>query len=117
MIDQKNKSPEISLKSNWRQAVFALLLPILLVLAVRWIVLEPFVIPSESMVPNLLIHDHLAVTKFNFGLRIPFSKEYLIFWHKPQRGDVVVFRYPKDPEVYYIKRIVGLPGEKIKIFS
>jgi len=104
-----------SLKGTWSQAIFTFFSPIVLVFSVRWVLIEPFVIPSESMVPNLLVHDHLFVNKTSFGLRKPFGNGFLTLWQRPERGDVVVFKYPLNPDVFYIKRLVGLPGDKIKL--
>jgi len=104
-----------NLKGTWNQALFTFLFPILLVLTLRWALFEPFVIPSGSMIPNLLVHDHILVEKYAFGLHLPLSDHWLLRWHNPQRGDVVVFKYPKNPDVYYIKRLVGVPGDELKI--
>lgn len=107
-------TPGKNLKGTWDQAILTFLFPIFLVLTVRWALIEPFVIPSGSMIPNLLIHDHILVKKFSYGVHWPFSEKWLVQWTSPQRGDVVVFRYPENPEVYYIKRLIGLPGDKIE---
>ena len=87
---------------------------ILMILAIRWMFIEPFVIPSGSMIPSLLIRDHIAVNKFAYGIRWPFQKKYI--WRKalPQRGDIVVFRSTEDQK-FMIKRVIGLPGEQIFI--
>ena len=85
---------------------------IFLILAFRWLFLEPFVIPSGSMIPSLLIRDHIVVSKMAYGIRYPFSKKYL--WRRgiPKRGDVVVFRSTEDRKIM-IKRVLGLPGDTI----
>ncbi|MEK2687580.1 signal peptidase I [Bdellovibrio sp. GT3] len=106
---------EKNLKGTWNQAILTFLFPILLVLGVRWSIVEPFVIPSGSMIPNLLIHDHILVKKFSYGLHLPFSDKWLLQWSSPKRGDVVVFKYPENPDVYYIKRLIGLPGDDIVV--
>jgi signal peptidase I len=103
------------LRATWPQAFFALLLPVIIILTVRWLVIEPFVIPSGSMIPTLLIHDHIAVNKLAFGIQVPFSDKNLVRWAKPKRGDIVVFRYPQNPQVFYVKRIVGLPGDRMEL--
>lgn len=104
-----------SLKGTWNQAILTFLFPIFLVLGFRWALLEPFVIPSGSMIPNLLIHDHILVKKFAYGVHVPFSDKWLFQWGVPQRGDIVVFKYPENPEVYYIKRLVGIPGDTVEV--
>lgn len=111
-----NKSSEQkNLKGTWGQAILTFLFPILLVLGVRWAIFEPFVIPSGSMIPNLLVHDHILVKKFAFGVHLPFSDKWLFQWHKPERGEIVVFKYPENPDVYYIKRLIGLPGDEVVV--
>lgn len=84
----------------------------LLILAFRWLFVEPFVIPSGSMIPSLLIRDHIAVNKFAYGVRYPFAKKYLWRIAVPKRGDVVVFRSTEDRKIM-VKRVVGLPGDMI----
>ena len=85
----------------------------LFVLLLRAFVVEPFRIPSGSMMPTLLVGDFILVNKFSYGLRMPVTKTKFLDIGEPERGDVVVFRYPKDPRVDYIKRLVGLPGDRI----
>ncbi|WII73434.1 signal peptidase I [Bdellovibrio sp. 22V] len=104
-----------SLKGTWNQAILTFLFPILLVMGVRWALFEPFVIPSGSMIPNLLIHDHVIVKKFSYGLHVPFGNKWLLQWQTPERGEVVVFKYPENPDVYYIKRLIGLPGDTVEV--
>lgn len=102
-----------NLKGTWNQAILSFIFPILLVLTVRWALIEPFIIPSGSMIPTLLVNDHILVSKYSFGLKVPFTNHWLIRWAQPQRGDVLVFRYPPNPDVFYIKRLIGLPGDEI----
>jgi len=104
-----------SLKGTWRQAISSILFPVLLILSIRWIFFEPFVIPSGSMIPNLLVHDHILASKYQFGIRIPFTSTWLFKWGQPDRGDIIVFRYPENPDVYYVKRLLGLPGDRLKV--
>ena len=103
------------LQSTWGQALISFIFPIILILGFRWVLFEPFVIPSSSMVPNLLVHDHILVLKSSLGLRLPFSDFWLLRWSSPKRGDVMVFKYPENPNVYYIKRLIGIPGDKIEV--
>jgi signal peptidase I len=87
---------------------------ILAVLVVRSFLVEPFRIPSASMVPTLHIGDFILVNKYNYGVRLPVINTKVIDVSKPERGDVVVFRYPPQPEIDYIKRVVGLPGDRVE---
>jgi signal peptidase I len=86
---------------------------ILIVLILRSFVVEPFRIPSGSMIPTLEIGDFVLVKKYAYGLHLPIVQTKIIDTGKPKRGDVVVFRYPPQPEIYYIKRLIGLPGDHI----
>jgi signal peptidase I len=86
-----------------------------IVLIVRAFIFEPFRIPSDSMMPTLLDGDFIVVNKFAYGLRWPVLNEKFLETGTPQRGEVVVFRYPPDPSVNYIKRLVGLPGDRIEV--
>ena len=86
---------------------------ILIVFLIRSFVAEPFKIPSGSMMPTLLAGDFILVNKFTYGLRVPILNATFIEVNHPKRGDVFVFHYPPDPSIDYIKRVVGLPGDKI----
>jgi signal peptidase I len=102
-------------KSVFREYFEAIFIAILLALFIRTFVVQAFKIPSGSMLPTLLIGDHLLVNKFSYGVRIPFSGRLLIPAGQPERGDVVVFRYPKDKSIDYIKRVIGQPGDTVEI--
>ncbi|MGZ3182310.1 MAG: signal peptidase I [Telluria sp.] len=86
---------------------------IALVFFLRSFLFEPFKIPSSSMVPTLLVGDLILVNKFTYGIRLPIIDEKIVQVNDPQRGDVMVFKYPEDPSQNYIKRVVGVPGDKI----
>src|SRR5205085_8504268 len=94
---------------------------VLIALVVRTVAYEPFNIPSGSMVPTLLVRDYLFVSKFSYGYSrysLPFGLPLFsgrIFFHSPERGDVVVFKLPTDNSTDYIKRVVGLPGDHIQM--
>jgi len=88
---------------------------ILAVLLFRTFLLEPFRIPSGSMMPTLLVGDFVLVNKFAYGLRLPVTDTKILDTGEPKRGDIAVFRYPLNPKEDYIKRIIGVPGDTIKV--
>ena len=105
---------EEKLRQPWYLEYSASFFPVILVVfVVRSFVVEPFKIPSGSMVPTLLVGDFILVNKFEYGLRLPISNTKLTSGSPLTRGDVVVFRYPKDESVDYIKRVIGLPGDTV----
>lgn len=85
-----------------------------IVLILRAFIVEPFRIPSASMMPTLLIGDFILVNKFDYGIRLPVIDTKIISYKEPRRGDIVVFRYPEDPSIPYIKRVIGVPGDHIE---
>lgn len=95
----------------------ALMPIILIVLILRSFIVEPFRIPSGSMMPTLLVGDFILVNKFSYGVRLPVTNTKFLDTGSPERGDVAVFRYPEDPSTDYIKRIVGLPGDHLKYIN
>ncbi|MCC8403742.1 signal peptidase I [Paraburkholderia sp. MMS20-SJTN17] len=103
------------LRQPWWLEYTASFFPVILVVfVVRSFVVEPFKIPSGSMVPTLVVGDFILVNKFEYGLRLPITNTRITQGRPVQRGDVVVFRYPKDESVDYIKRVIGLPGDVIE---
>jgi signal peptidase I len=86
---------------------------ILIVFMLRSFLVEPFKIPSGSMIPTLLVGDFILVNKFTYGIRLPILNLKVLEVGSPHRGDVMVFRYPEDPSLDYIKRVVGLPGDTV----
>lgn len=100
-------------RNGWLDLLSSLFPVILIVLAIRSFVVEPFKIPSASMLPTLQVGDFILVNKFEYGLRLPLAGWRLTDGDSPQRGDVIVFEYPRDESVDYIKRIVALPGDRI----
>lgn len=90
---------------------------VVVVLLLRSFLFEPFRIPTDSMMPTLQAGDFILVNKFHYGLRLPVVNKLLVAVHEPQRGDVIVFRYPPEPAMNYIKRVVGLPGDRVKVVS
>lgn len=102
-------------KSALREYAEAIAIAILLALFIRTFVIQAFKIPSGSMLPTLLIGDHLLVNKFIYGIRVPFTGKVLVPLKDPKSGDIIVFKFPKDRSIDYIKRVVGVPGDKIEI--
>jgi signal peptidase I len=97
----------------WTEGWGSFAVAIFIALVIRWALMEAYVIPSASMLPSLLIHDHIFVNKAVYGVRVPFSEKWLMRFSKPQRGEVIVFKYPVDKDIFFIKRIIGLPGDKV----
>ncbi|AKU12682.1 signal peptidase I (SPase I) transmembrane protein [Azoarcus sp. CIB] len=87
---------------------------ILIVFGLRSFIVEPFKIPSGSMIPTLLVGDFILVNKWTYGIRLPVINKKIVDVNSPKRGDVMVFRYPADPSMDYIKRVVGLPGDRVE---
>lgn len=106
----RSKDAKEPLWVEWGASFFPV---ILIVFVLRSFVVEPFKIPSGSMIPTLLVGDFILVNKFTYGIRLPVINKKVIDINSPQRGDVMVFRYPEDPSLDYIKRVIGLPGDKI----
>lgn len=108
-------TPAVAIKLPWYVDLSKSFFPVILaVLLLRSFVVEPFRIPSESMLPTLLNGDFILVNKFSYGLRLPVLNTKLIGNGQPARGDVVVFRYPREPAIAYIKRVIGLPGDRLE---
>ena len=95
---------------DWTAGLFPV---ILVVFLLRSFLFEPFKIPSGSMIPTLLVGDLILVSKFHYGVRLPVINRKIIDNNPVERGDVMVFRYPKDTSIDYIKRVVGLPGDEV----
>jgi signal peptidase I len=102
-------------KSTIREYSESIAVAVAIALILRAFVIEAFQIPSGSMIPTLEIGDHIFVSKFAYGIGIPLTEKKILPWHQPQRGDVIVFKYPLDPSVDYIKRVVGLPGDRVEV--
>ncbi|MGL1930521.1 MAG: signal peptidase I [Desulfotalea sp.] len=108
-------SEKVKVKSVIREYAEAFIVAIVLALFIRTFVVQAFKIPSGSMLPTLQIGDHLLVNKFIYGIKIPFTGKVLVPISDPERGDIVVFKYPQDPSIDYIKRVIGIGGDKIEI--
>jgi signal peptidase I len=103
--------------ARWPGLVSIMVLPFLTLLIVRAFVIEPFRIPSGAMIPTLLVGDYILVSKSAYGLRLPFSGTRILALAKAKRGDVAVFVYPENPKIEYIKRVVGVPGDRVAYIS
>ncbi len=101
----------------WVEYTAGLFPVILVVFFLRSFLYEPFKIPSGSMIPTLRIGDLILVNKYIYGVRLPVVNQKVIEVSEPERGDVVVFRFPRDPSVDYIKRVVGLPGDTVSYIN
>jgi signal peptidase I len=88
---------------------------ILIVVVIRSFIIEPFHIPSASMMPGLVDGDFIVVSKFSYGLRLPLSNTKILSIDEPKRGDVIVFRLPRSPSIHYVKRLIGLPGDHVTV--
>ena len=97
-----------------REYAEAIITALILALIIRAYVIQAFKIPSGSMVPTLLIGDHILVNKFIYGTKIPFSDKQVLMFKKPARGDIIVFKYPENPRKDFIKRVVGIENDKIE---
>ena len=106
----RTKNTKEPLWVEWGASFFPV---ILIVFVLRSFLFEPFKIPSGSMIPTLLVGDFILVNKFTYGIRLPVINQKIIDINLPKRGDVMVFRFPEDPSLDYIKRVVGLPDDTI----
>ena len=109
---QRHRAPEVRGRGGWniRKAFFPV---ILVVFCLRSFLVEPFKIPSGSMIPTLLVGDFILVNKYTYGIRLPVINVKIMDIKEPQRGEVMVFRYPENPSMDYIKRIIGVPGDTV----
>ena len=114
-MEEAINKEKIKRKSTFREYAEETAIAVLLALFIRTFVVQAFKIPSGSMEPTLLIGDHILVNKFIYGVKIPFIHSTVIPISRPERGDVVVFIYPVDKSKDFIKRVIGLPGDKIEI--
>lgn len=92
----------------------AIITALILALIIRAFVVQAFKIPSGSMIPTLLIGDHLLVNKFLYGTKIPFTDKKILVFRKPEKGDIIVFKYPENPEKDFIKRVIATEGDVIE---
>jgi signal peptidase I len=116
-LSKSKQSRKLKKKSTFRELFEAAAIAILLALFIRTFVVQAFKIPSGSMEPSLLIGDHILVNKFIYGVKLPFLRTTVIPVGSPQRDDVIVFIYPVDKSKDFIKRVIGLPGDEIKMIG
>ncbi|MCB0349276.1 MAG: signal peptidase I [Bdellovibrionales bacterium] len=100
-------------KASVSESLSSFTVAVLIALSIRWLLLEAYVIPSGSMLPSLLIHDHIFVNKIIYGVRVPFSKLWLLEFAKPQKGEVIIFQWPKNESIIFIKRVIAGPGDVV----
>jgi signal peptidase I len=113
--DRSQKEKRMEKKSIFKEYIEPIIIAVLIALFVRSFIVQAFKIPSSSMEPTLLVGDYLLVNKFLYGIRIPFTDKKILSFKKPQRGDIIVFIYPKDRSKDFIKRVIGQEGEKVSI--
>src|SRR4030042_2058500 len=97
-----------------KEYIEPIIIAILIALFIRTIIIQAFKIPSSSMVPTLLIGDHILVNKFIYGTKIPFSDKRVLVFKKPEKGDIIVFKYPEDPKKDFIKRVIATENDVIE---
>ena len=116
-MEIQNQTDGIKKKSTFREYAEAAAIALLLALFIRTFIVQAFKIPSGSMRPTLIEGDHILVNKFIYGVKLPLLRNTVIPVKKPERGDIIVFIYPEDRSKDFIKRVIGLPGEKIEIIG
>lgn len=97
-----------------REYIEAILIALLLALFIRAYIIQAFKIPSGSMIPTLLVGDHILVNKFIFGTNVPFSDKHFLVLKRPEKGDIIVFKYPEDPKKDFIKRVIATEGDLLE---
>ncbi len=110
---KNSKKPGFFSPENLKSLFFL----VLLVLCFRWSIASPYHVPTASMEPTIKVGDRLLAFKLSYGFKIPFTDYSLIEWSKPHRGDIIVFKYPKNTSIDYVKRVIGLPGDHVKVIS
>lgn len=107
----KSKKPGFFSPENLKSLFFL----VLAVLCFRWSIASPYHVPTASMEPTIKVGDRLLAWKLSYGLKIPFTDYSILEWGTPDYGDIIVFRFPKDTSIDFVKRVVGLPGDRISV--
>jgi signal peptidase I len=114
-MDKNNSPSKRKNKSKIQEYIEAIIIAILIAVFIRTFIIQAYKIPSRSMVPTLVVGDHLLVNKFLYGIKIPYLRNTIIPVTNPERGDIVVFIYPNDRSKDFIKRVIGVSGDTIEI--
>lgn len=114
---KSESEPQVRKKHIVREYAESIIIAVILAMVIRTFVVQAFKIPSGSMEETLAIGDHILVSKFLYGTKIPFTNTRLVKIRDPQRGDVVVFEYPEDPSKDFIKRVIGTPGDTVQVIN
>jgi signal peptidase I len=117
LVENSAVQGRVKKKSVFREYAEAAIIAVILALFIRTFVVQAFKIPSGSMEPTLVVGDHILVNKFIYGVKLPFFRKTIIPIEQPHRNDVIVFIYPMDPSKDFIKRVIGLPGDRIEILG
>jgi signal peptidase I len=115
--ETENSEPQVRKKHIVREYAESIIIAVILALIIRTFIVQAFKIPSGSMEDTLAIGDHILVSKFIYGTKIPFTSTRLLKIRDPRRGDVIVFEYPEDPSKDFIKRVIGTPGDTVQVIN
>ena len=113
--DKADTQKQARKKGKLRENIEAIIIAVILALFIRTFVVQAFKIPSGSMKPTLQIGDHILVNKFIYGVKLPYVRTTIIPLGEPERGDIIVFKYPEEPDKDFIKRVIGVPGDTVQI--
>jgi len=114
-MGKKTPTGKASKKGTVREYAEAFIIAFVIAMLIRTFLVQAFKIPSSSMEPTLLVGDHILVSKFIYGIRIPYIGKKFLTFHKPNRGSIIVFVYPEDPKKDFIKRVIATGGEEVQI--
>jgi signal peptidase I len=117
LVENSAVQGRVKKKSVFREYAEAAIIAVILALFIRTFVVQAFKIPSGSMEPTLVVGDHILVNKFIYGVKLPYLRKTIIPIEQPHRNDVIVFIYPMDPSKDFIKRVIGLPGDRIEMLG